>query len=251
MSPFEIDFTKVYEPTAEDIKNAEEMASRHPAGGLIVPEEIRSALPMVSASDNIHTPLSLDCVDMCLPAKDQGKNPWCAAFGAASYLESILFRKTHVPKAVDPTWIYQYAKKVDGMPNEDGTTLQAVLEALLAHKCFGDNKCQIKILRTRQQVMMALHQQQACLLGLNVTKEWYACNEKKTAIYAQKGCDTTQVGGHCVLCVGARRRHGIVVRNSWGDKWGYYGSAIISFAEFDRQFLYGAAVDGVLDGMRL
>ena len=251
MPNFEIDYSKVYKPSKAAIRRVDEMAARHPVGGLIVPEKLTDSMLLGDARGKAAIPQTVDCMDLCLPAKDQGEKPWCAAYAAAAYLENILFRRTHVPQSVDPTWIYEYAKKVDGMPNDPGTTIPAVLQALLAYKCFGENKCQIKTLRTLDHVLMALHQQQACLLGLNVSKEWYACNSKKTAIYAQKGCDKTQVGGHCVLCVGTIRDQGLLLRNSWGDKWGFYGTSIISFDEFRRQFLYGGVVDGVLDGMRL
>lgn len=251
MARFEIDRNKVYKPSDAESRRASEMEARHPAGGLMIPSNIRDSMLLGDARGTAAIPQTVDCMDFCLPAKDQGEKPWCAAYAAAAYLENIVFRRTHVPQSVDPAWIYKYAKKVDGMPYEQGTSIPAVFQALIANKCFGDNKCQIKMLSTLNHVLMALHQQQACLLGLNVSKEWYACNSKKTAIYAQKGCDDSQVGGHCVLCVGAIRDQGLLVRNSWGDKWGFYGTSIISFDEFKRQFIYGGVVDGVLDGMRL
>lgn len=251
MPKFEIDRDKVYQPSDAENRRASEMEARHPVGGLIIPSNVKDSMLLGDMRGSAAIPQTVDCMDFCLPAKDQGDKPWCAAYAAAEYLENILFRRTHVPQSVDPAWIYEYAKKVDGMPNEPGTSIQAVFQALLANKCFGNNNCQIKILRTLDHVLMALHQQQSCLLGLNVSKEWYVCNSKKTAIYAQKGCDKTQVGGHCVLCVGAIRDQGLLVRNSWGDKWGFYGTSIISFDEFNRQFIYGGVVDGVLDGMRL
>jgi len=249
-SAFKIDYRKVYKPSKSEQKRVEEMEARHPVGGLLAPRDGFREQPL-SARDQIVTPKTMDSSDFCLPAKDQGTKPWCAAYSSAAYLETILFRRTHVPQTVDPTWIYEYAKRVDGMPNDDGTTITAVLKALLANKCFGDNICQIKTLMSLEQVMMALHQQQTCLVGLNISREWYACNSKKAAIYAQKGCDTTLVGGHCVLCVGVIRDQGVLVRNSWGEQWGFYGTAILSFDEFKRQFIYGGVIDGVLDGMRL
>ena len=189
-------------------------------------------------------------MDYFLPAKDQGKKPWCAGYAAASYLENILWRRDDVPQKVDPTWIYQWAKQHDGMPNADGTSLTAVLDALTAYKFFPADVCPVKVLRTIEQVKYALHKYGCCLLGLNISKEWYSCNSKKTAIYGQKGCDNSLIGGHAVAA-GGMDENGIQLLNSWGEPWGRDGFFIISWKELSREFAYASVLDNSLNDMRM
>lgn len=228
----------------------EEIAARHPVGDLIVPPDL-DELPALKFSPNqFVAPKTINCMDYFLPAKDQGSKPWCAGYSAASFLENIVWRREDVPLAVDPEWIYKWAKANDGMPNQDGTSLTAVLKALLAYKCFDSSLCSVKVLRSIDQIKYALHKYGCCLLGLNITKEWYSCNKRKTAIYGQKGCALTPVGGHAVVAGGMDRK-GIYILNSWGEEWASYGRVLLSWEELTKQFIYGAIIDNCLVNVRI
>lgn len=223
----------------------EEIEARHPVGDLIIPRDI-DELPVLGFSPSqFVAPKTIYCMDYFLPAKDQGKKPWCAAYSAAEYLENILWRKDDVPQSIDPTWIYQWAKQHDGMPDVDGTSLNAVLAALLSRSFFPADKCRVKVLRTVDQVKYAIHKFGCCMLGLNISKEWYYCNSKKTAIYGQSGCNTDLIGGHAVVS-GGMDESGILILNSWGEDWASYGRALITWDELKRQFIYGAVIDNCL-----
>lgn len=228
----------------------DEMEARHPVGDLIVPKDL-DVLPVLKfSSSQFVAPKTVYCMDYFLPAKDQGKKPWCAGYSAAAFLENILWRRDDVPQNVDPTWIYQWAKQHDGSPNADGTTLVAVLDALIAHQCFPSDKCPVKVLRTEDQVKYAIHKYGCCLLGLNISREWYSCNSQKTAIYGQKGCDTSLIGGHAVVA-GGIDASGIYILNSWGENWASYGRALVAWTEFRKQFVYGAIIENCLIDVKM
>ena len=233
-----------------DSKNELAMEAKHPVGGLLVPRNLDEMPVLKFSASNFVAPKTVYCMDYFLPTKDQGTKPWCAGYSAAEFLENILWRRDDVPQNVDPTWIYQWAKKNDGMPNEDGTSLTAVLDALLAHQCFDKEKCSVKVLRNEDQVKYALHKYGVCLLGMNISREWYACNAQKTAIYGQKGCSQSLIGGHAIVA-GGMDRDGIYILNSWGEDWASYGRALITWDQFRRQFIYGAVIDNCLSDVRI
>ena len=230
--------------------SVEEMAARHPVGDLIVPRNLDELPALGFSSSQFVAPRTVYCMDYFLPAKDQGRKPWCAGYSAAAFLENILWRRDDVPQNVDPTWIYQWAKQHDGMPTIDGTSLTAVLDALLAHQCFPANKCQVKVLKSIEQVKYAIHKYGCCLLGLNISKEWYSCNSKKTAIYGQKGTDQSLIGGHAVVA-GGMDDTGIYILNSWGAEWASYGRVLLTWEQMKRQFIYGAVLDNCLVDVRI
>ena len=228
----------------------QEQEARHPVGGLVIPKDLNDLPVLKFSSNQFVAPRTVYCMDWFLPAKDQGKKPWCAGYSAAAFLENILWRRDDVPQKVDPTWIYQWAKKHDGNPDADGTTLIAVLDALRAHQCFPADKCPVKILRTIDQVKYAIHKYGCCMLGLNISREWYACNCNKTAIYGQEGCDQSLIGGHAVVA-GGMDNTSIFILNSWGEDWASYGRVLLSWEELRRQFVYGAVIENCLVDVRM
>ena len=212
-------------------------------GCLLTPPNLEE-LPVLSFSRIAFVaPETIDLRDYCVRTPNQEDLPWCAAFAACSFASNVLWRKTDCALTFDPKPHYEYAKKIDGKPDEDGTTLVAVLQSLLYHNQFSSQHSQVKVLRTKEQVKYAIHKFGCCLLGLMVTKEWYTCNSKKSTISGKNGSDF--LGGHAVLACGYTR-DGVIIQNSWGPEWGSYGFALITWEEFEREFSYGAVLDNCL-----
>jgi len=228
----------------------EKFALVHPVGDLLLPKNMSRLPALKVAKSKFVAPKTINLSDYNLKPKDQGQKPWCAAYAAAGFAENILWRKNDIPEEIDPTWIYQYAKTVDGMPDEDGTTLIAVLDALLAYRIFDKSISAVKILRNVEQVKYAVHKFGCCLLGCNISQEWYGCNKKNPSIYGRKGTPQTLIGGHAVLCCGYDRE-GIYIRNSWGEQYGWYGDCKLTWDKFDEQFVYGAVLDNCLYDMKI
>ena len=226
----------------QEEKQSEEK-SNYIVGDLLVPKDI-DTLPILSAPNaQFVAPKTIDLRDYCLPTRDQGNKPWCAAYAAAGMVGNILWRKTDIPKEIDTTSLYQYAKTIDGTNDDSGTTLTAILDAVLHYHYFDAEKCKTRVIRNINQLQYAIHKFGCCLLGVNVSQEWYHCNKSKATISGKT--NKTLLGGHAVLCCGYTR-DGIIVQNSWGVDWGSYGFALITWEELDRIFLYGAVVDNCL-----
>lgn len=212
-------------------------------GGLLVPRDLEELPTLMFAYSEFKAPNTIDLRDYCTKTEDQGTKPACAAYAASGFAENILWRKLDKPIQIEPLPLYDYAKKHDGQPNTDGTTLDAILKAVLDVTGYFDKSiCHIKMLRNTQVVKYAVHKFGCCLLGMMVTEEWYNCNRNKSMI---KGDGSKTLGGHAVLCCGYNR-DGLIIQNSWGVDWGDYGFALITWDEVNREFAYGAVLDNCL-----
>ena len=223
-------------------KIVDDFAKCHRVGFCIMPKDPAAlAAPYVS-SVNRAVPLSVLNLGSATKVEDQGSSPMCAAYSATSYIESILWRKTGVlPPDIDPCKLYDWAKHNDGDPDGDGTTLVAVLDGLAALGHIAPD-CETKVIMSPFDIKSAVHRYGFCLLGLNITDEWFRGNRDIS--------DTSApfVGGHAVLCVGYDD-YGVWVLNSWGSVWGQGGFARISWNALYRQFMYGTFSSGVYRDM--
>ena len=154
----------------------------HRVGFLRVPKDLSTLPAFRFGKKRFVTPKTIDLSDFNLRPKDQLDKPYCAGFAAATYVENLLWRKTAIPKTIDPVPIYERAKQLDGMPDEDGTTLTAALQAVLDLGYFDKNDCSIKVLRDIDQLKRCIHRYGCALIGVMVTKEYYSCNKNNQAV---------------------------------------------------------------------
>lgn len=223
-------------------KLVDDFAEHHKVGFCHMPDDPTVLAAPFSVSVTRAVPLTVLNLGAATKVEDQGSTPQCAAFSASSYAESILWRKTGVlPGEINPYGIYAWAKQHDGNPSGDGTTLVAVLDGLKALGHLGSS-CRTRVVTSPFDVKSAIHRYGFCLLGLNITDEWYRGNQEIQSTTART------VGGHAVLCVGYDQ-DGVWVLNSWGAKWGRGGFAHIKWAAFNRQFMYGAFSEGAYRDM--
>ena len=221
----------------------DDFASRHKVGFCVMPDDPKVLGAPFSASVRRAVPLAVLNLGSATKVEDQGSTPQCAAFSASSYAESVLWRKTGcLPQDIDPVRLYAWAKSHDGDPAGDGTTLTAVLDAL-RELGYIDRGCRTRTILSPFDVKAAVHRYGFCLLGLNITEEWYRGNRDITSTSARP------VGGHAVLCVGYDET-GVWILNSWGSGWGRGGFARVSWNAFNRSFMYGAFSEGVYADMR-
>lgn len=228
----------------------EDFKKEHPAGFCAVPADLDSLPVLMMRGGRFVAPDTVDLRDYCTRTEDQGSKPWCAAYTAAQWCENVKWRVNDYPEDVDPTWIYSYAKSVDGSPNTDGTTLVAVLEALLDRKMFNPDKCKVKVIGRIggiDRIKYAVHKFGCALGAFNITDEWYNLSDGNTTSVTGNG-DRRDLGGHAVLICGYNR-DGVIIQNSWGTGWGSYGFGLITWNAFSRQFLYGAVLSNALDGL--
>lgn len=240
---------KVVASTVEDMLSNCKNPYIYKTGNIFVPENIES-LPILQAkSKKFVAPETIDLRDYCIKPQDQGDTPYCTAYAAVGFLSNILWRKNDYPETFDPYSVYKLAKEIDNNPDVKGSSLNAALQALINLECFNKDICSVKVLRDIQQVKYAIHKFGCCLLGLNISNEWYDCfNNNKSTISGKS--NNTQIGGHAVLACGYNR-DGIFIQNSWDSTWGSYGFALISWEELAREFLYGAVIDNCLYDVKM
>jgi len=222
-------------------------------GCVNIPKDIRE-YPSLSAcmAQSFQAPATVDLRDYCTQTENQGSLPYCAAYTAAGFAENVLWRKNDFVQQIDPVGIYQRAKQIDGDPNGEGTSLTAVLKVLLEKKYFDSSVCKIQTIYDdagfEKTLKYAIHKFGCCLLACNITEEWYHCNPNKTSITGKTYNDS--VGGHAILCCGYNR-DGVIIHNSWGESWGAYGFALITWDALKRQFMYAAVLTNVLNNLKL
>lgn len=194
-------------------------------------------------SDGFAYPKTLDMRDLVLQTENQGMTSMCAAYTATSWLESLMWRKTGKPVNYDPKVLYEKAKQLDGMPQEEGTTLEAVMNGIIdlgwADSC---KRKDITNIFNSNQLKRAIHRYGTCLLGFMITDKWGEHVDK--LVFDQ--LDGNPQGGHAVICVGYNDI-GVFIQNSWGEKWGKYGFACISWSVFNRYFMCGAYLKNALN----
>ena len=217
-------------------------------GDLLIPGNLDELPVLEAAIGRFVAPATIDLRDYCVMTRDQGGNPWCAAYSATSFKSNIFWRKTDVPEIFEAEPVYSWAKQHDGSPKASGTTLNAALQALLEDGSFDKDRCSVKMLRNINHIKYAIHKFGCCLVGLDVTEEWVMCNKSKSTISGSR--KYSRMGGHAVLACGYNR-DGLIIQNSWGLDWGAYGFALITWTEFEDEFMYGAVIDNCLYDTRM
>lgn len=216
-------------------------ADAHPVGFCKQPDNLVTRVAFAAPGKAV--PLTVLNLAAATKTEDQGASPKCAAYSCSSFAENILWRRTgRIPSDIDPSSLYNRAKQLDGDPRGDGTTLTAVLQALLDQKIFAADRCAVRTILSTFDVKAAIHRYGACLLGLNISEEWY-----KGRTYITE-TSSKLVGGHAVLCTGYDS-DGCWIQNSWGQNWGSQGFARIAWPAFNRQFMYGGILRGCLNDL--
>jgi len=217
--------------------------------GLRVPERLRPSMKMKFGS-RIECPDELLLDGYCTAVEDQGSKPYCAAYSASNFAESVLWRKNGYRTEINPDPLYAHAKTIDGDPTGDGTYLECTLDALLERGFFDRDICKVKTFGGSlfglgsglTDVKNAIHRYGCCIAGFNITDEWFS---PKSGVIRGGGSPR---GGHAVTLVGYDR-NGVVILNSWGKSYAHDGFVYITNKAFDQQFMYGACLTHCLDGM--
>ena len=250
----EKDEFNVDEPfTTEEIDNLISRGqSQYKLNCVKVPQAVKTkSLAALAAHPKFTAPKTVDLRDYCTQTENQGSLPYCAAYTAAGFAENVMWRRDDYITQIDPVSIYKRAKEIDGDPGE-GTSLIAVLQVLLEKKYFDPSLCKIQVIYDTDDFVSAIkygiHKFGCLLLACDITEEWYLCGPKKTAITGKS--NNRSVGGHAILCCGYNR-DGVIIHNSWGEAWGAYGYALITWDALRRQFLYASVLTNCLNNLKL
>lgn len=196
----------------------------------------------------IVTPLHIDNRQYMSPTDNQKNTPHCAAYSAATLIESLYWKKTGKLIQLDSHQIYALAKQLDGMMYSEGTYLEIAIKAVL-QLCLKDSMFSFlknakvgvvyndKSMQTVDRVKDLIHRYDFIQAGFNIDEGWYDC-DNQNYILKQKGCC---YGGHAVNICGYDEI-GFYILNQWGTDFGSKGYCIIPYELFLKEFLYCAYI---------
>lgn len=229
----------------------EHFKALHPVGNWCRPLPEKSRVVPLKFG-RLDVPDAVDNRAYCTAIEDQGALPHCAAYTAAAFAENVIWRRDGRIRQVETEPLYKWAKQHDGEPDGDGTTLEAVLKALLARGIFDPKLCRIRKVGSAlvgtdiEDVKATVHRFGCFLAGFRITEEWYDYSGRQGNI---SGRTVKPIGGHAVLVCGYNP-NGVWIENSWGQKWAYNGFGFIEWAAFKKQFMYGTVLTHCLDGFK-
>jgi hypothetical protein len=215
---------------------------------------IRAVLPRIAA------PARVDYSDLMSPVRDQGAEGTCVAFAAAVGLKEYQERVEHRKLiGLSPRDLYFQCKKVDGIPNEEGTYIRVAMKVLsrrgvCLEECWPyrpyqtDSPCpeadrQARPFRIKtygrltgiEEMEESLSFNGPFLAGVEVFEEWFEARGGKIPL-PRPGFSS--LGGHAVCVVGYDHGdHCFKFKNSWSASWGDGGYGYLPFEYMERYCL--------------
>jgi len=183
--------------------------------------------------------------------RNQGAEGVCAGMASSAMKEYQESRDAGLDEYLSPRYVYSEAKKLDGMPGQEGTTNRAIMAALLTKgicldatwpyisyagydkpKTADDEAFGFRI--SSYAKMTTILDMEKCLvdngpfcLGLHINQGWIG---HKQDLIPDPPRKYVSLGGHDVLCCGYDRiTKSFLIRNSWGLGWGSGGYSWISY----------------------
>jgi hypothetical protein len=207
-------------------------------------------------------PTKIDYTTQMSPVRDQGDEGTCVAFatgcGVKEYQERIDYSKL-VP--MSPRFLYSICKKLDGLPDEEGTTIRVAMKAL---KKYGTCRERFWPYRPHQkdkprpgaakdaarfkersyarilnlnELKLSISSKGPCVAGVEVFK---GMMKTRTGVVPMPKRGERPLGGHAICLVGYDDRRGFVkFKNSWGRSWGDKGYGWFSY-EYIEKFMMDA-----------
>lgn len=211
-------------------------------GGLILPEASKDLLSSMGQAPwevrGFTSPAYIDSRPYTVKASNQGSEPSCAGHTFAALKGAKNWRRTGLRLNYDGDQCYREAKKIDGMPNVEGTTLHAAASAAIGLGWFSGRK--ITPVFSRRAFLYAMHLHGAVAIGFMTDTNWQVVDKRTGYIGDSKR--TTSLGGHAVLaCYYDEDSVGWV--NSWDTSWGLTGLARMTWDQFDKQFHSAVVLD--------
>lgn len=211
---------------------------------------MRPYLPTVKA------PAKADYAIQMSPVRDQGDEGVCVAFATASgvkeYQEMIDYGKL---VSMSPRFLYSLCKKLDGLPDEEGTTVRIAMKVLKNYGTCRESlwpykphqkdkpksgakedakrfreKSYARILNLNE-LKMNIYSKGPCVCGVEVFK---GMMETKTGLVSMPKRNEQPIGGHAICLVGYDDKKAVVkFKNSWGLSWGDKGYGWLPYEYID------------------
>lgn len=205
----------------------------------------------------IKLPRKIDYTPKLSPVRDQGDEGVCVGFAVTSgmkeYQELIDYKKLVL---LSPRFIYNECKKIDGLPDEEGTTIRAAMQALKrkgvcqekfwpysphqktkAREGAVTDAKKFRIMTYARilnlnELRLSLVAKGPCVIGVEV---FAGMMETKTGLVPLPKRNESSLGGHAICPVGYDDTKKIIkFKNSWSDAWGNKGYGFLPYAYVER-----------------
>ncbi len=215
---------------------------------------MRAYLPVVKL------PKKVDYTQKMSPVRDQQTDGTCVGFATASgmkeYQELLDYEKL---VELSPRFVYAEAKKIDGVPGLEGTTIRAAMQVLenkgvcrenywpyQPHQkdkpkegAFSNAKkfCIMTYARilNLDELRMSLTTKGPAVLGIQVFKGML---KTKTGLVPLPKRNERSLGGHAIAAVGYDDEKELVkFKNSWSNKWGEKGYGYLAYEYIQRYMM--------------
>jgi len=215
---------------------------------------MRAYLPVV------RIPSRIDYTPKVSPVRDQGDEGTCVGFATAvgmkEYQEKIDYGKLVV---LSPRFIYNEARKIDGIKGEEGTTIRAAMKALkkegICQEKFWPyvphrktlpkpgaitNAKKFRVLAYARildlnELRMSLVTKGPCVIGIEV---FDGMMETKSGIVPMPKRGESPLGGHAICPVGYDDIKKLVkFKNSWSTGWGDKGFGFLHYAYIEKYMI--------------
>lgn len=201
---------------------------------------------------SVKIPIKVDYSSKMSPVKDQGDEGTCVGFasvtGMKEYQEQLDYGN---PISLSPRYVYHECKKIDGMPDVEGTAVRAAMKVLknkgVCQESFwpyqphqknrpkkgaaSDAKkfCELSYARilNLDELRMSLASIGPCVIGAEV---FDGMMDTTTGVVPMPRKGERSVGGHAVCPVGYDgKKEFIKFKNSWSSSWGDKGYGYLPY----------------------
>ena len=205
-------------------------------------------------------PKKIDYTPKMSAVWDQGEEGVCVGFAVAcgmkEYQEILDYQKL---VALSPRFVYSECKKLDGIPNEEGTTLRSAMKVLKdkgvcqekfwPYQPLSKKKSKKGAARDAKkfcvrsyarilnldELRLNLASKGPCVAGIEV---FQGIMETKTGVVPMPKKNEFTLGGHAICVVGYSDRKKLVkFKNSWSHNWGDSGYGYLPYAYLARYLM--------------
>lgn len=205
-------------------------------------------------------PLKIDYTNKMLPVRDQGEEGTCVGFavtcGMKEYQEFLDYRKL---VELSPRFLYNECKKIDGLPNAEGTTIRSAMKVLeklgvcrekfWTYTPFQKDKSKRGArsdakrfcIKTYARVLnlnelrLSLSSHGPLVLGIEVFE---GIIKTKTGLVPLPRKNEISLGGHAITAIGYDDKKKIIkFKNSWSTKWGNKGFGYLPYAYVEKYMI--------------
>ena len=205
-------------------------------------------------------PARVDYTPKLSPVRYQGDEGTCVAFATATgmkeYQEKLDYGKL---VRLSPRFVYNECKKIDDMPEEEGTTLRIAMKVLKTkgvseekfwpYKPYQTNKAKkgattnakkfrvisyARILNLNE-LRSSLYSKGPSVIGIECFE---AIFKTKSGLVPMPRKDEYSLGGHAICAVGYDDKKKLIkFKNSWSTNWGQKGYGYLHYAYIERYLI--------------